>query len=329
MRFWSAGISKIMQPSSAAVLCTLLVAIISVAHIPCSYATTTAAFTLSAGSGEMLMAKVKKMEMLGEVIREKTVSSSLAPNPNPQAVCGVDTSLPSGLINVCKIFMQFPQGVYVCSGWVVSPNKVATAGHCVLGASGWTSAVIVICNGIQLSGTHVSSPQPYYDYVFGQTNNGIHWSSAGVIRLNGDLPSTIVPWQFVDASCRSKSASLYHVHPASSLNRYRLLIVFIHCCWYSEHCLIDSILEISGCENILAGRLQTEHHLNIYYMNLNVELLILSQHGFSVLTASGTDRQWSFFQMLIYLFLVYFDPINTFFDNTNKYFLGWPKRYFG
>ena len=41
------------------------------------------------------------------------------------------------------------------------------------------------------------------------------------------------------------------------------------------------------------------------------------------------SHQWSFFQILINLFLGYFDPKNKFFDSKNKYFSGWPKRYFG
>ena len=35
------------------------------------------------------------------------------------------------------------------------------------------------------------------------------------------------------------------------------------------------------------------------------------------------------FSKLNNLFFGYFDPINIFFYNKNKYFLGWPKRYFG
>ena len=228
MLAWSAGISKIMQPSSAAVLCTLLVAIFSVAHIPCAHAATSAVVTLSAGSGEMLMAKVAEMQMRGEVIREKTVSPLPANTEGTGGVCGVDTSLPSSLMNVCKIVMEFPDGTYVCSGWVVSPNKVATAGHCLFASSGYSTAVYAVCNGLRRTATHLITTPEYYDFVFGQANSGVHWSDAGLIRLSSSLPSTIVPWEFVDSSCKSKSVSLCHAHPASSLNCYRLLIVFIY-----------------------------------------------------------------------------------------------------
>ena len=71
-----------MQPSSAAVLCTLLVAILSVARIPCSRAATSAMVTLSAGSGETLVAKVAEMEMRGEAIREQTFRHRLGMLPS-------------------------------------------------------------------------------------------------------------------------------------------------------------------------------------------------------------------------------------------------------
>ena len=201
-----------MQPSSAAVLCTLLVAIFSVAHIPCAHAATSAVVTLSAGSGEMLMAKVAEMQMRGEVIREKTVSPLPANTEGTGGVCGVDTSLPSSLMNVCKIVMEFPAGASVCSGWVVSRNKVATAGHCLVDGSGYATAVYAVCNGIKRTATHFITTPEYYDHVYVQQLGDVHWSDAAVIRLRGSLPSTIVPWEFVDASCTSKGASPCHVH---------------------------------------------------------------------------------------------------------------------
>ena len=36
-----------------------------------------------------------------------------------------------------------------------------------------------------------------------------------------------------------------------------------------------------------------------------------------------------FFSKLNYLIFGYFDPTNILFDIKNKFFLGWPKRYFG
>ena len=40
-------------------------------------------------------------------------------------------------------------------------------------------------------------------------------------------------------------------------------------------------------------------------------------------------KQWSFFSKFKNYIFGYFDLTNNFFDNKNKYFLGWPKRYFG
>ena len=41
------------------------------------------------------------------------------------------------------------------------------------------------------------------------------------------------------------------------------------------------------------------------------------------------DLTVKFFSKLNYLIFGFFDPTNNFFDNKNKYFLGWPKQYFG
>ena len=44
---------------------------------------------------------------------------------------------------------------------------------------------------------------------------------------------------------------------------------------------------------------------------------------------SEMTRAVIFFSKLNYLFFWYFDPENIFLDNENKWFSGWPKRYFG
>ena len=44
---------------------------------------------------------------------------------------------------------------------------------------------------------------------------------------------------------------------------------------------------------------------------------------------NSCPHQWSFFQNINNFIFGYFEPTNNFFDNENKYFLGWPKRYFG
>ena len=57
--------------------------------------------------------------------------------------------------------------------------------------------------------------------------------------------------------------------------------------------------------------------------NLNI-----SQAVASCFNAHAT-HQCFFFSKLNYLFFGYFDPKNMFLDNKNKYFSGWPERYFG
>ena len=68
----------------------------------------------------------------------------------------------------------------------------------------------------------------------------------------------------------------------------------------------------------------------LWTMVLNVEFVLTvihgdRSHGVRFLGCSSVK----FFSKLNNLFFGYFDPINIFFDNKNKYFSGWPKRYFG
>ena len=200
-----AGISIMMHSSSVTVLCTLLVAILSVAQIPGSHAV-----KLSSAAGAKLMAEVSEMEKRGDVLMEKRASSRPMDisSPAPQAVCGTDTSRISNTKNVCKLIMAFPSGNSVCSGWVISRNKIATAGHCVLDTSGYASAVIVTCGGVRIVASHMVAQEEYYQRVFVRREGDVHWSDAAVIRLSSALPSTIVPWTFVDGSCKTTGASI-------------------------------------------------------------------------------------------------------------------------
>ena len=219
-----------MQSSSAAVLCTVLVAVLFAADIPGSHAATApVSVTLSAGSGEKLIKEVARMKKRGFVLSERTVGRDRSgPGPAPQAVCGTDTSVPSSLKNVCKIYMLFGSRTYVCSGWVVSRDIVALAGHCIVGNEGWASAVLAQCGNEERYVTNLSTPEDYYTYVVGTNTNGVHWADAGVLRLESPLPRGIKPWKFLDGSC--KSASVYlcleSILPAVFSGRSQLLIVF-------------------------------------------------------------------------------------------------------
>ena len=52
-------------------------------------------------------------------------------------------------------------------------------------------------------------PLPAVESVYSMTLlGGVHWADGAVLRLNATLPVTIVPWEFLDGSCTSKSASL-------------------------------------------------------------------------------------------------------------------------
>ena len=225
---WFAGVSITMQSTSAAVLCTVLVAVLAAVHVPGSHAAKPV--VLSVGPSERLMTKVAQMEKRGETVMEKTVSKPRNPlGPDSQAVCGVDTSLPSSFINVCKVFMQFAAGTYVCSGWVVSPNKVALAGHCVVDKTGYAKSIFVKCGDTQLSVTNIAVTGECYTYAFVQKIGAVHWSDAAVVRLSSSLPSTMVPWQFLDASCSSSSMflRLQNAPPVVLLDCHQLLILFI------------------------------------------------------------------------------------------------------
>lgn len=70
-----------------------------------------------------------------------------------ESVCGIDQrqkvlatrQMPN--MAICKLYMQAPNGLnYVGSGWLVGPDRLITAGHCVYnaGSGGWKSKIIVI-----------------------------------------------------------------------------------------------------------------------------------------------------------------------------------------
>ena len=106
--------------------------------------------------------------------------------------------------------MKYSDGKnYVCSGWVVSRNKIVTAGHCILTNRGYALAVTVTCGGVRIPASHVITTAVYYNRVFVAKAGIVHWSDAVVVRLRSALPSTIVPWRFVDGNCQLASASLY------------------------------------------------------------------------------------------------------------------------
>ena len=90
----------------------------------------------------------------------------------------------------------------------MSPNKVATAGHCILDESGYATAVYVKCGEIQRTVLDMATPSAYFNQVRVAKLGGVHWADGAVLRLNATLPVTIVPWEFLDGSCTSKSAFL-------------------------------------------------------------------------------------------------------------------------
>ena len=66
---------------------------------------------------------------------------------------------------------------------------------------------------------------------------------------------------------------------------------------------------------------------------IDISLKKEALHTMGGSTCAGREKmyanQWSFFQNENNFFLGYFDPVSIFFDSKNKYFPGWPKRYFG
>lgn len=70
-----------------------------------------------------------------------------------ESLCGVDqrqkvvATQQMPYMAICKLYMKAPNGLnYIGSGWLVSGNKLYTAGHCVYNSDsgGWKTSVIVI-----------------------------------------------------------------------------------------------------------------------------------------------------------------------------------------
>ena len=58
---------------------------------------------------------------------------------------------------------------------------------------------------------------------------------------------------------------------------------------------------------------------NMYYLSSKSKSLVCTSASAAV----------KFFSKLNYFIFGYFDPTNIFFNNKNKYFLGWPNLYAG
>ena len=74
-------------------------------------------------------------EALPERVPNLPSRTKRTPQAGPQrnlAVCGADTSQSSTYPNVCKMYLSLSLGDFVCSAWLIAPDVVATAGHCVI-----------------------------------------------------------------------------------------------------------------------------------------------------------------------------------------------------
>ncbi|OGP56953.1 MAG: hypothetical protein A2V65_10425 [Deltaproteobacteria bacterium RBG_13_49_15] len=94
-----------------------------------------------------------------------------------------------------KVFLTFPYGKYVCSGTLIKPNHVITAGHCVHEGSGgsWADGIIVVPG-------YKDGWQPYgaanaVSYISwqGWTVDGSFDHDIGVIRLDRNI-GAVVGW---------------------------------------------------------------------------------------------------------------------------------------
>ena len=130
----------------------------------------------------------------------------------PESVIGTDsryqitdtTAYPYRAI----VFITFTQqgGNYSCTGWLISPDTVATAGHCVAAGgsgSGWSSNVVVSPgrNGSYIP--YGSCGYRYLNTVYGWINSGNRDYDYGTIKLNCSIGNTVGWFGF-----RWQSASL-------------------------------------------------------------------------------------------------------------------------
>ena len=195
-------IMPIMTPRCA-VLLLLLVAISTDAE---AHRGATSSYTPKPTAAVRLRARLAKLKQLGKEPREKTVKQEPAEvqsngGVSTQAVCGPDTSVPSSLGNVCKLHMVFLSGLYVCSGWVIGPKRIATAGHCVIDETGYAHAITVNCDGVEMVSESYTVHEQFYKWTYTQRNVGVHNLDAAVITLPRALPSSVTPWRVDDASC--------------------------------------------------------------------------------------------------------------------------------
>ncbi|GAA4271547.1 trypsin-like serine protease [Aquimarina gracilis] len=117
--------------------------------------------------------------------------------PTAESLCGIDqrqkvvstNQLP--YIAICKLYMKATNGrTYVGSGWLVSEDKLYTAGHCVFNhrSGGWKENIIVIP-----AKSGLSEPYGRYEAISlaateGWVDNKSTRYDMGAIKLNTPVP---------------------------------------------------------------------------------------------------------------------------------------------
>ncbi|MEL7006879.1 MAG: trypsin-like serine protease, partial [Bacteroidota bacterium] len=116
-----------------------------------------------------------------------------------ESVCGIDerkkvlATQQMPYMAICKLYMKAPNGLnYVGSGWLVSGDRLFTAGHCVFShdSGGWKSSIIVIPGKSGLS-------EPYGRYTAIELMATKGWIDSrsvrydmGAIKLNKPVSHT-------------------------------------------------------------------------------------------------------------------------------------------
>lgn len=114
------------------------------------------------------------------------VATSDIKHVTPEIVNGTEAT---DLASACIVNLQTPQGTAMCSGALVAPNVVLTAGHCVAGVSRWSvkcpyarDAVWVTVAEAALSPTFPNRDDPTREYI-----DNSRGSDLGLLRTSRPL----------------------------------------------------------------------------------------------------------------------------------------------
>ncbi len=120
-------------------------------------------------------------------------SPAATENAGTESVIGTDSryQISSTTSYPYRAIAHITSSIGGCTGWLIGPNTVATAGHCVYGSSGWATNVRVYPGRNGSYAPYGSCTAKWLASVYGWTNGFNRDYDYGVIKLNCSVGNTV------------------------------------------------------------------------------------------------------------------------------------------